>query len=664
MEGPARSGQMITVRVENDHLESLASPSGNLMGVVELIWNALDAEADHVVVQLEVNPIEGVDVVQIWDDGHGMNHEEALTEFAHLGGSWKHLATHSKHQKRLLHGSQGQGRWRAFSVGSLVSWITVGKTETGKERTVITGRGTNLTEFEVSAPEPTKDPVGTTVRIENVEEKATAALLADTAAGKLTTRLAPYFEKYPDVEIRFRNHLLDAKPLQALRREYDLDLPQSVEGPASLLVIEWRKAFPRELFLCDENGMALQSCVPGIHAPSFDFTAYLRWEGFRTHESELATSEMNPELTPVIEAGKSQLRQHFKLRGEQVQGEILAQWKEERVYPYEGEVSSAVEGVERDFFDMVAVTAARAVNDADRLGRRFSLRLLREAVEQGPTALKRVLNEVLELPEDKLEDLNSLLDRTSLTSIIALGKVVADRLDALAGLDRILFDPQVKKAVLERSQLHRILGKEAWIFGDEYALSVSDEGLSNVLQRHIDLLGRDRVAEDLDPVTLEDGSRGIVDLLFSRSIQLPIQQQQHLVVELKRPKLVLGAEELTQISRYAVAVANDPRFDKLNARWDFWLLGVEMDEYVQGQALQSNLTPGVVSRPLDGRVTVWVKTWSQVIDDCKQRLKFVSERLEIQSTTDSGVDYLRRAHAQRLPASVALPASLGSGVGL
>ena len=413
------------------------------------------------------------------------------------------------------------------------------------------------------------------------------------------------------------------------------------------------------MFLCDENGVALHECPPGIRAPGFDFTAYLRWSGFRHNEAELAAGELSPELAPVLDAGKAQLRQHFKLRGEQVQAEIIAQWKEEKVYPYQGEVSSPVERVERDFFDVVAVTAAKAVNESEHVGRRLSLSLLRQAIEQGPTALKRVLNEVLELPKDKLAELNELLDRTSLTSIIALSKIVTDRVDALSGLGRIVFDTEVSKFVLERSQLHKILERESWIFGDEYAMSVSDEGLNNVLLRHIEILKREQLAEDLEPARLEDGSKGIVDLMLTRSIQLPIQKQQHLVVELKRPARVLNHEDLTQISRYAMAVAQDPRFDKLDVRWDFWLIGVEMDGYVRGQSTQSHLPPGVASQPLDGRVTVWVKTWSEILDDCQQRLKYVKERLEVQSTTDAGVDYLRRTHAARLPSAVTdgVPAS-------
>jgi hypothetical protein len=121
----------------------------------------------------------------------------------------------------------------------------------------------------------------------------------------------------------------------------------------------------------------------------------------------------------------------------------IEEWKSEHVYPYEEEAASEVERVERDLFDVVAVTAARAVNStSDRVGRRFSLRLLRQAVEQSPSELRRVLSEVLELPADKLAELDALLERTSLTSIIALAKVVADRLDFLAGLRELVFDPQ------------------------------------------------------------------------------------------------------------------------------------------------------------------------------------------------------------------------------
>ena len=84
--------------------------------------------------------------------------------------------------------------------------------------------------------------------------------------------------------------------------------------------------------------------------------------------------------------------------------------------------------------------------------------------------------------------------------------------------------------------------------------------------------------------------------------------------------------------------------------WNFWLIGTDADGFVRGQASQPHLPPGVVSRPLDGRVTVWVKTWSEIIDDCEQHLKFVRERLDYRSTRDPGVEnYLRLQHDRYLP---------------
>ena len=48
--------------------------------------------------------------------------------------------------------------------------------------------------------------------------------------------------------------------------------------------------------------------IVGIQAPQFDFTAYLRWRGFREHEAELAVADLDPVLSKVVEAGRARLR--------------------------------------------------------------------------------------------------------------------------------------------------------------------------------------------------------------------------------------------------------------------------------------------------------------------------------------------------------------------
>ncbi|MGZ4254434.1 MAG: ATP-binding protein, partial [Solirubrobacteraceae bacterium] len=163
-------------------------------------------------VTLADNNLGGVASVRVIDNGHGMRHEDALEEFGHLGGSWKLHTSHSKNHKRLLHGKHGQGRWRAFSIGSLVRWIAVVDSEHGREQTTIVGRRAKMTQFEVGEAKPTSDAVGMTVIIENIEEDPASALLANDAADKLTAMLAPYLARCSGLYDLIRLNWRPAKP--------------------------------------------------------------------------------------------------------------------------------------------------------------------------------------------------------------------------------------------------------------------------------------------------------------------------------------------------------------------------------------------------------------------------------------------------------------------
>jgi hypothetical protein len=46
---------------------------------------------------------------------------------------------------------------------------------------------------------------------------------------------------------------------------------------------------------------------------------------------------------------------------------------------------------------------------------------------------------------------------------------------------------------------------------------------------------------------------------------------------------------------------------------------------------------------------VWVKTWGQIIDDCRARLRFFQERLNYSASADTGLEYLRKIHRKYLP---------------
>lgn len=493
----------VIVKLDQDHLAELVrSPR---IGIAELIWNALDADATRIDVAFELTALEAIDRIVVSDNGHGLLSNEVEQDFGALGGSWKKVASGTKTFGRILHGSRGRGRFAAFGVGSHVTWSSVAETANGRESIEISASSQSLGSFEVSNPLPTSETVGTTVIIADIAEPAARALEKSTIADDLTAEFAFYLEQYSGIEITWRGVLLDPSGLQAQRDSYEIETPDGYEQ-AKLEVIEWTRPVERALHLCTESGMSLTSVKPGIHAPGFEFTAYVRWSGFDKHDVALADLGVEPAAT-VIDRAKEQLRSHFKERASARERLIVKDWVDRGVYPYEGEPESRVKAAERQMFDVVAVTAAPVVNAGEDQAQKLSLRLLREALEASPANLHQILQGVLELPKDRLDELSELLNRTTLSAIISTARKIENRLRFLSGLDSVLFDPEPRAQTLERRQLHRILANETWVFGEEYALTGDDEPLTKVLRKYLAYLGDDIEVADEKPVLRHDGSK-------------------------------------------------------------------------------------------------------------------------------------------------------------
>jgi hypothetical protein len=274
--------------------------------------------------------------------------------------------------------------------------------------------------------------------------------------------------------------------------------------------------------------------------------------------------------------------------------------------------------------------------------------MLRQAIERGPDELQLILKEVLNLPPRKQQELAKLLEEADLGNLISASKLVADRLKFVHGIETLLFDPGSKKLLKERSQLHRMIAENnTWVFGEQFNLTVDDQSLTEVLRKHRKLIGDD-IAIDA-PVKRIDGKTGIVDLMLSRSVpQSRADEREHLVVELKRPSVKVGADEITQVEKYAYTVADDERFRHLHTRWSFWVISNDLDAFAKVKTRQKDKPRGQISQTDDGRIEVWVKTWSEIIAECKARLRFVQEHLQTNVSKETSLKYLQETYDKYL----------------
>lgn len=650
----------IKVEVQRDHLERQASARRPILAIAELVWNALDADASHVDVVLEREALGALRAVVVRDDGHGIGFTEAEGVFGSLGGSWKRDVGRSRSKKRILHGKAGKGRFRAFALGDRVIWDTRARDDGHIARYKIVGTRERLGVFVIEDPiRADESGTGTEVTIADISGEFPSLEIPD-AAQDLTQHLALYLFQTPGASVTYEGTRLDPRSLVIDMRDYplgDFPLKSGERVPAVLTVIEWRVRTERSLFLCDSQGFALQETPPGIQAPGFDFTAYLKCDVLKELDERdaLPLEELEPHLRgPLVEAKKA-LRAHFRSKQAQLARSVVEEWKRDNVYPYAGDPKGVIEEAERQVFDVVALNVHAYLPDfdkADPLNKRFSLRLLREAIEESPSAVQRIIQDVLDLPAEKREDLAQLLRRTTLGAVINASRTVADRLDFLRGLEILLFDPKTKEQLLERRQLHKILEDHTWLFGEEFALTVSDKSLTDVLRKHDQLLGRPKEPEV--PVVVADGSTGIIDLMLSRRIPLSrAEEREHLVIELKRPTQAVDSGVADQVFKYAFAVAEDERFRDTKTRWVFWAISNEVSTDVRRRVRQKDRPVGLLHQDDDLKLTVWVRSWSEVLEACRGRLQFFQDSLKYVADDESAVALLKRLHAKYLPPIIA-----------
>jgi hypothetical protein len=650
------TGKTFEIQVQDDHLQRISQVRKPVLAVAELIWNAVDADADRVDVTLHDELLGGLKAIEIADDGHGIPYKDAEDLFSRLGGSWKLARRRSQEKHRLLRGKEGRGRFRAFALGRVVDW-QVCYAANGSLRTYrIAMIKNHLKQVEVDdeAPAAPGSHRGVTVLVSELDREF-RSLRDPGVPDELAQIFALYLRQYPTIQIYYAGTLLDPRSVEEHAHRYSLPTINSIDGEifeASLEIVEWKMPTERRMYFCDAYGFPLDDTQPGVQAPGFNFTAYLKSDYFGKllAENRLEIANLDGPTSKLLESAKVVMRDHFRRRASEKAAGLVEEWQRERVYPYQGQPTNPLEEAERQVFNVVALNVNHFLpnfQDSDEKTKRLQLRLLRHSIEHAPADLSKILTEVLELPVEKRQELADLLDRTTLAHIISASKVIADRLEFLQGLETLVFDSEFKHAVRERSQLHRVVAENAWMFGEQYHLSVDDQSLTEVLKKHI--ASRNREVEIDEPVMRADGTRGIVDLMFSRNIQLAgSENREHLVVELKRPDIKVDSEVAAQIESYAFAVADDERFRAVPAKWVFWAVSSDMDQVVARKIFQRDRARGILFQDEEQRITIWVKTWSQIISDCRSRLRFFAEKLNYTPDRDSSLAHLKTTYHKYL----------------
>ena len=332
----------IRVQAKADYIASL-SHAAPLAAIEELVWNALDADAREVKIDLIQNALGAVEAIRISDDGAGVDVDRIDSTFGGLGGSWKKGRAMTVALKRRLHGRHGRGRFKAFALGGHVEWRTtraaVASGGTGSSQLssyVISGDLETPGLFKIEETDP-GFATGTEVYITNVRPTADSLTDAGTVVPALAAKFALYLKAYPNVHVYFSGIPVTPVIVRKAVTDYNLRLPSGAE--AKLEVIEWRRRFvgSGKLVFCGKDGFALHEQPAGVRPGSaYSFTAYVVSPRFAELNAEnmLVMDELNPETRAYLEAARKTLRDHFRVRAAEADESRVEEWIRDGSYPF------------------------------------------------------------------------------------------------------------------------------------------------------------------------------------------------------------------------------------------------------------------------------------------------------------------------------------------
>lgn len=213
------------------------------------------------------------------------------------------------------------------------------------------------------------------------------------------------------------------------------------------------------------------------------------------------------------------------------------------------------------------------------------LEIINNATEQSGERLKTALKELLtkiSIQDPKgMQELTDLMGSMNLLQITSLTSIVKGRLDTIDSFEKLILDDNTYEINSDKS-VHRLLEKSMWIIDENYWIVQSNKTLRTLIGDEIIKYDKDKANKRPDFACVNAANKLII-------------------VEIKRPSIVLTKKELDQAEQYHLLIKrySNQKYTSI----EVYLLGNKISAEARELAeLRKNVT---------------LSTYGQVLEKCK-----------------------------------------------
>jgi len=264
--------------------------------------------------------------------------------------------------------------------------------------------------------------------------------------------------------------------------------------------------------------------------------------------------------------------------------------------------------------------------------------IIKKIIEDGDTEF--LVENVIQLSNDSRRKFCELIEDTKLDDVISFSSSVAKRTQFLDFLYELCYG-EISKWLKERKQLHKIVEKELWIFGEEYNESTrlwSDKKLENNLSelhtKHLEYTP----TEDDENLIVEAKvyDKDITDLFFYNKKKLGCGREEVIIVELKAPSCAIAEKEINQIERYRRDIIESSAFPKEKIYYKIILISSKISKGARikiqsARKYNDDSDPFLYSTYQENgtHINLYIMEWNELISDNRKKLSYLSNSLEV-----------------------------------
>ncbi|MCQ2171324.1 MAG: ATP-binding protein [Bacteroidales bacterium] len=612
--------------------------------IAEYIWNGFDAGATCVEIRYHANKLGGVDDLWIIDNGNGIDYETLPNTFgAFLDSNKKQTFQRSSD----VRGRKGKGRFSYNVISGAASWNTRYKDDEGNlKQYEIVIRSSNRAEYEATDPSSVLDhniqTTGTVVhflemRSDLIEDDLTKDSFCDFLASEfawflILNKSKAYSIKIEGVELDYRKLIgeIEEQVIEVGELEFKCNF------------IRWTKKIGDKYYYYLMNANLKEVCKVltsfNNKSTTFHHSLYVTSPYFNTFILDKEPGlRLDGQVNQSDETYRTLLR---KLRGYLAKKEkdyiravgaveLIAQYERDGVLPKfsndgygQQKKKDLVEAIQGIY--IVQPKIFLKLSTEQRKTMVGFLNLLLDSNERDNVI--QIIESVVRLTPDERDELANTLRATTLSRINSAITLIKNRLLVIEGLKRLVYE--LEPFTTEREHIQKIVEENYWMFGEQYNLVTADKPFTASLLEYTYLL--DGKAEK-GSFTEEDGRRR-PDIFISRSHALPNYSyttflEENIIVELKRPSVVIGKEQFRQIEDYRDIILKEPKFQSQRRKWTFIVVGKEVDDFIKGQykSFADKNRPLLVQ--YQDNFEIYAMTWDDLFLTFEHRENFILDKL-------------------------------------